>query len=372
MWENKHMKSETKLFLGIIVGTLVIIGAGIALLSRSATTSSAKVDASLLVRADSNKISTASATVTLVEFSDFQCPACGAYYPVVKQVLAEFKENITFVYRNFPLTNIHQNAQLAAQAAEAAGKQGKYWEMHDILFTKQAEWSAANARDLFIQYAGTLNINVDQFKKDIDGGDVKKKIDEDVNDGSTLAVNATPTFYLDREKIENPASVDDFKALIKAAIVKAPKPTVEVAYHAHFNIKIYMGGVAVDLSQAKYQSVEGKELNENVHLHDGNGDVVHIHKKGVTLGKFLTSLNMNYSKDTFKLFGNGKENTTFLDYMPQDLDRIVITDAKDEGIIQKQIASVSDTACIYSLKCPERGKPPTESCVGGLGTGCKE
>jgi protein-disulfide isomerase len=366
------MKSETKLFLGIIIGTIVIIGTGIALLSRSTTENPTKVDPSLLVRADSNKISTSSATVTLVEFSDFQCPACGAYYPVVKQVLAEFKDNITFVYRNFPLTNIHQNAQLAAQSAEAAGRQGKYWEMHDMLFTKQSEWSAANARDLFTQYAGTLGINVDQFKKDIDSDYVKKKIDADVNDGTTLGVNATPTFYLNSEKIENPASLEDFKTLIKAAILKAPKPTIETAYHAHFNLKIYVNGVTVDLSQEKYQSTEGKELDENIHVHDGNGDIVHIHKKGVVLGEFFTSIGMKLSKDTFKLFVNGKENTAFLDYMPQDLDRIVITDSKNTTAIQQEIVSVADTACIYSEKCPERGKPPTEACVGGLGTGCEE
>ncbi len=369
------MKSETKLFLGIIIGTIVIVGAGITLLSRSATTTSAKANASVLIRADSNKISTPSATVTLVEFSDFQCPACGAYYPVVKQVLDEFKDSITFVYRNFPLTNIHQNAQLAAQAAEAAGKQGKYWEMHDMLFSKQSEWSASNkARDIFIQYAGTLGVKIDQFKKDIDADDVKKKIDEDINDGNTLGVNATPTFYLDSEKIENPASADDFKTLIKAAILKAPKPTVTSAdaYHSHFNLKIYINGIAVDLSQPKYQSTEGKELSPDVHVHDGNGDVVHVHKKGVTLGEFLTSLGMKYSKDTFTVFVNGKENSLFIEYVPQDLDRILLTDGKDTATIQQEIGSVADTACIYSLTCPQRGKPPTESCVGGLGTGCKE
>lgn len=368
------MKSETKLFLGIIIGTIAMVAVGIALLSRPANSDTTKVDASFLVRADSNKISTSSATITLVEFSDFQCPACGAYYPVVKQILAEFKDSLTFVYRNFPLTNIHKNAQLAAQAAEAAGKQGKYWEMHDILFTKQSEWSATNARDLFVQYAGTLGINVDQFKKDIDSEEVKKKIESDVNDANSLGVNATPTFYLDREKIENPAGIEDFRARIKAAIAKAPKPSIATTeeYHTHFNLKIFMSGTAVDLSQAKYQSTDEKELDPDVHVHDGNGEVFHIHKQGTALKKFLTSLGMNFSKDTFKVYVNGKEHSAFVEYTPADLDRILITDSTDASTVGQQVAAISDTACIYSEKCPERGTPPTEACVGGLGAGCEE
>jgi len=211
------MKGETKLFLGIIIGTIAIVGIGIAILSRPAV--STKVDSSLLIRADSNKISTSSASVTLVEFSDFQCPACGAYYPVVTQVIKDFKNDLTFVYRNFPLTDLHPNAQIAAQAAEAVGLQGKYWEMHDILFTKQSDWSASTSpRDIFAQYAQSLGINVDQFKKDIDSDAVRNKIMEDVNDGNTLGINATPTFFLNNQKIENPATLADFETAVKKAM----------------------------------------------------------------------------------------------------------------------------------------------------------
>jgi protein-disulfide isomerase len=213
------MKGETKLFLGIIIGTIVVVGIGIAMLSRPASTT--KVDSSLLIRADSNKISTSSATVTLVEFSDFQCPACGIYYPIVTQVAKDFKDSMTFVYRNFPLTELHPNAQVAAQAAEAAGMQGKYWEMHDLLFTKQKDWSASGtAKDIFTQYAESLGLNVDQFKKDIDSDAVKNKIAGDVNDGNTLGITGTPTFFLNNQKIENPASLADFELLIKNAQVE--------------------------------------------------------------------------------------------------------------------------------------------------------
>jgi len=211
------MKGETKLFLGIIIGTIIIVGISIAMLSRPAP--SVKVDPSLLIRADSYKIATSSANVTLVEFSDFQCPACGAYYPVVQQVIKDFTGKMNFVYRNFPLTGVHPNAQLAAQVAEAAGIQGKYWEMSDMLFTKQNDWSASSSvRDIFTQYAQTLGINVDQFKKDIDSDAVKNKITRDVNDGNALGINGTPTFFLDGVKLDNPASLPDFEAAVQNAV----------------------------------------------------------------------------------------------------------------------------------------------------------
>jgi protein-disulfide isomerase len=211
------MKGETKLFLGIIIGTIVIVGVGIALLSRPAST--VKVDSSLLIRADSNKISTSSATVTLVEFSDFQCPACGVYYSIVGQVIKDFTGRMNFVYRNFPLTDLHPNAQIAAQAAEAAGLQGKYWEMHDILFTKQSDWSASSAvRDIFAGYAQSLGMNVEQFKKDIDSDAVKNIVAEDVKDGNTIGINATPTFFLDGVKLDNPATLADFESAVQKKI----------------------------------------------------------------------------------------------------------------------------------------------------------
>jgi len=213
------MKGETKLFLGIIIGTIVIVGIGIALLSRPATP--VKVDPSRLSRADSNKISTSSATVTLVEFSDFQCSACRVYYQMVKEITGTYKESMTFAYRNFPLTDLHPNAQIAAQAAEAAGLQGKYWEMHDFLFTKQSDWSESTSpRDIFARYAESLGMNVDQFKKDIDSDAVKNRIAVDVNDGNALGINATPTFFLNNQKIENPANLVDFEVLIKNARVE--------------------------------------------------------------------------------------------------------------------------------------------------------
>jgi len=383
------MKSETKLFLGIILGTIALVAVGIAFLSRSAAP--VKVDSTILVRSDSNKIATGSGAITLVEFSDFQCPACGAYYAPVKQLVSEFASSMTFVYRNYPLTNTHKNAQIGAQAAEAAGLQGKFWEMHDMLFEKQTEWSTLpDPRPTLMSYAESLKLDTAQFTKDIDSDTVKNKIQKDVDDGNALGINGTPTFFLAGEKLENPASIDDFRALIKAAIDKAPKPSVTgtQAYHVHANLKVFVNGTAIDFALPKYQGVDGKDLNEDIHFHDNKGDLIHIHKTGVSLGTFFTSLKMKLTKNalsddvgtvygvdsthTLRMFVNGKENAQLDRYVPQDLDRILITYGSSDAAIQTQLSSIPDDACIYSLKCPERGKPPTENCVGGLGTDCKD
>lgn len=367
------MNDETKLFVGILVATVAIIGGAMFFLSSNAN-ASPKADPKLLVRDDSYRVSTPSATVTLVEFGDYQCPACGAYHTVVKQLLTEFKDSLTFVFREFPLP-MHANGPIAAFAAQSAGKQGKYWQMHDVLYEKQADWSlGTDAREKILQYAKDLGLNVAQFTKDLDSPEIKNIVDRDTGDGNRLGVNATPTFYLDREKIENPGSLADFETLIKAAILKAPKPSVpaEGTYHIHANIKVIVDGVPIDFTQAKYQSEEGKELNEFIHFHDGKGDMFHIHKKGMKLRDLFTSFGMTFTEKPFALYVNGKLNSQNESYEPQDLDRLFISYGDNaESIISREIKSVADDACIYSEKCPERGKPPTENCVGGLGTDCK-
>lgn len=161
------------------------------------------------------------AKVTLVEYSDFQCPACGAYYPIVKQLNLEFAGRIQFVYRHFPLTQIHANANLAALSAEAAGKQNKFWEMHDIIFENQSKWSGEkNAKDLFVEYAQKLNLDVEKFKNDLDSDEVQEKAANDYQSGIRLGVNATPTFFLNGTKLQNPVSYEIFKKLLEEAISK--------------------------------------------------------------------------------------------------------------------------------------------------------
>lgn len=157
--------------------------------------------------------------VTLVEYSDFQCPACAYYYPLVEKINEEFGDRITFVYRHFPLTQIHAHAEAAARAAEAAGKQDKFWEMYALLFENQETWSsAADAEEIFRGYALKLGLNGEQFKAALQSKETKEKIRSDYASGIASGVQGTPTFFLNGKKIENPRSYEEFKAIILNAI----------------------------------------------------------------------------------------------------------------------------------------------------------
>jgi len=155
------------------------------------------------------------AKIVLIEYSDFQCPACGFYFHLLKKLEEEFGENIAIVYRHFPLSSIHPNAKFAAYAAEAAGKQGKFWEMHDLIFINQSEWSdKKNVYEIFIRYAQSLNLNIDQFKKDFSSKEIKQKIENSYKNALKLGLDSTPTFFLNGKKIANPRNYEDFKNLI--------------------------------------------------------------------------------------------------------------------------------------------------------------
>lgn len=366
------MNTDLKFIVGAVVATVVIIFGGIFLAGRTSKPKTPQaVDSKLLIRGDSNKIQAPSEKAVLVEFGDFQCPACGSYHNLVKQLTVEFKDNLTFVFRNFPL-NQHANARPAAYAAEAAGMQGKYWEMHNYLYENQTKWSdLTNPKQFFDDYAKTLGLNMTKFDTDMASDTVKAKVDEDIKDGSALAISSTPTFYLNNVKIAYPNSYEEFKKMVEDAMNSTPIPQgTSESYHAHFDIRIVVDGKPIDLSQDQYQSKEGAELDPDIHLHDGNGKVVHIHKEGVTIGQFLDSIKLSSSGN---IYVNGKQVSNIRSYRPKDLDKILIVSGNmTQSQIQNQISLVSDDACIYSLKCPERGTPPPESCAGGLGTGCDE
>lgn len=161
--------------------------------------------------------------VTLVEYGDFQCPACGSYFPILKQLKTKYEKDIQFQFRNFPLSQIHQNARASSRAAEAAAKQGKFWEMHDILYDQQQSWSSnSNVVPIFEGFAKQLGLNVEQYKTDYAGTEVNDIINADYAEGVKLGVNSTPTFILQGKKIEkNPQSYDDFAKLIDEAIKNA-------------------------------------------------------------------------------------------------------------------------------------------------------
>lgn len=157
--------------------------------------------------------------VVFVEYGDFQCPACGAYEPLVEQAQAEFGTQVQFIFRHFPLTQLHQNALLAAKASEAAGKQGKFWEMHDLLYKNQSAWSESDtAESIFAGYAVTLGLDKVLFEKDITDVAIAKKIQDSYNTGDKFGVSGTPTFFINGKKLDNPHSYAELSGLIKKEI----------------------------------------------------------------------------------------------------------------------------------------------------------
>lgn len=162
------------------------------------------------------------APVVIIEYSDIQCPACQFYSEAGRQVVAEFGDQIGFAYRHFPLRQIHKNANLAAQAAEAAGMQGKFWEMEEVLFAKQAEWESSNqAFILFAGYADELGLDLNQFRQDIDSSGVKAEVEADYLSALVSKIDATPTFFINGQKINNLRGPDDLINRVRFALEEA-------------------------------------------------------------------------------------------------------------------------------------------------------
>ncbi len=168
------------------------------------------------------------ATVTLVEYSDFQCPACKAFLPVVDEVLATYGDQVQFVYRHFPLYTIHPHAEAAAIASEAAAQQGKFWEMHDLLFDRQSDWeSLANPQELFVAYAELLALDVEKFRADLSSDATRDRVRSDVNAGNAANISATPTFYLNGTALTFPRNESPLTYLqgqIDALLATSPEP----------------------------------------------------------------------------------------------------------------------------------------------------
>ena len=156
--------------------------------------------------------------VKLVEYSDFQCPACRYYYSLVKELNDKFAGKIYFEYRNFPLKQIHRNAMMASQAAEAAGLQNKFWEMYDKLFENQKDWSNMNKTEFeqtLAGYAEEIKLNVEKFKTDLVSKEITNKVEASYNFAIKNKINFTPTFFLNGNKINNPRTIDEFSKIIQ-------------------------------------------------------------------------------------------------------------------------------------------------------------
>ena len=143
------------------------------------------------------------AVITIEEYGDYQCPPCGALHPVLKTLKGDFGNRLQIVFHHLPLTSIHKNAQMAAQAAEAAKLQGKFWEMHDALYGGQTMWSELeDIRPVVTDYARQLGLNVEKFKQDLESQRVKAAIFADVQRAEALKFNSTPTILVDGQLVE--------------------------------------------------------------------------------------------------------------------------------------------------------------------------
>ena len=164
----------------------------------------------------------ADAPITLVEYGDYECPPCGFYEGIAARLLKEFPDSVKIEFHHFPLAAIHPNAVLAATAAEAAGEQNRYWEMHDLLFVSQSKWK--NAKDAEAQFNGLasqIGLDVTQFSQSLESAETRQRVLEDVKRGKTVQIDSTPTFFLNGDRMKPaPANFEEFRERIEQALRK--------------------------------------------------------------------------------------------------------------------------------------------------------
>lgn len=215
------MSNENKILVGIGIVTLLLVG--IAVFSLSGTTGNAEEetaapkDLKVLIKEDSYKKGPANAKITIVEFADFQCPACATNYPVISQVVRTYKDDVQLIFRQFPLTQSHPHAMVAAEAAEAAGAQGKFFEMHDLLYENQKDWAVSKdpLKEHFMLYAKKIKLDTEKFEKEVKENKYKARIERDVQDGNSVGVTATPTFYINGVQNTGGLPFNEFKEKIE-------------------------------------------------------------------------------------------------------------------------------------------------------------
>lgn len=205
-----NLTSESKFFLSILIGSVLLLVVAAFALSRP--TPKVVIPRETLIPVTAHITGNSSASAYLVEFSDFQCPACGTFEPTVKSLTTKYADRLTFSYRHFPLPQ-HTEGQPAAMVAEAAGKQDKFWEMHSLLFKNQKSLSETTYTDL----AKQLDLNLVAFEKDRKDSSLSAIISADTDSGTRIGVNATPTFFLNGVKLEL-AGPDDLVIAVEKAL----------------------------------------------------------------------------------------------------------------------------------------------------------
>lgn len=201
--------SKTRWIIFAVVCVLIL--GGLVLLGSKNKQDVSSIDPSKIIPSTSSSIGdhvfgNANAKVIVYEYGDFQCPSCEGAYPQLKTIKNQYKDQIAFVFRDFPLTTIHPNALAAATAAEAAGVQGKFWQMHDALYDNQTNWSSASTserNDIFEGYAQSVGVNIDQYRRDLVSKQVTDKINRDRALGKKLNLDSTPSVLINSQKMDS-------------------------------------------------------------------------------------------------------------------------------------------------------------------------
>ena len=218
-----------------IVGFIVLVTAGVIIAGAYSGSSSSGGANSTFVATTVPAITASdwaegnpNAKVSLIEYGDFECPACAEYFPVVEQMVQNYSSTVRFVFRNFPLYSIHPDAGIGAQAAEAAGLEGgpaAYWKMNGLLYTKNTEWSTTDPAQVVSKYldgyAQSIGLDANTFNSDINATSVAQKIQADVEGGTAAQIDHTPTFFVNLKQIPNPTSPSDFTSVLNAAVASS-------------------------------------------------------------------------------------------------------------------------------------------------------
>lgn len=170
-----------------------------------------------------NMLGSATATVTVEEFADFQCPSCAQVHGMMKNIQSNYGNRIKFIYRHFPLSQLHKNAYDASLAAEAAGQQNRFWDMQNQLFTNQQAWStSAEVRPIFVDYAQKMGLDVQKFQSDMLAMSTKLRVDADIKRGNALNLNSTPSVFINGKSVAfQQLNVEALRALIDAELQNA-------------------------------------------------------------------------------------------------------------------------------------------------------
>ncbi|MEX0594647.1 MAG: DsbA family protein [Patescibacteria group bacterium] len=210
------MSGDGKFFIWVIIAAVLAIVGFIIFGGKSSDNPDVVIDTTVGQRLGSD-----SAKVKIVEFGDFQCPACQAAAGPLKQAYEKNSKDVQLIFRNIPLS-IHSNADESSQAAEAAGKQGKFWEMYDVLYAEQSTWAQlANPLEQFVTYATALGMDADKFRSDYSSSAVAKIIQSDKAAADQAGVTSTPTFFVNNEKIVGAQSVEQWQNIIDRKLAEA-------------------------------------------------------------------------------------------------------------------------------------------------------